>query len=128
MRIKFCSVSGSDTDTVLVYFRTIPTERSAAHRQRLRCRLQRNANPCSITASIHDCNITFINNKQKDLAPYYRLGLQPNIRIVDACQNTAVLEYFFFHLFMAALCNRGAIIFLPCSFYLLSIFLFFFLA
>jgi len=26
---------------------------------------------------------------------------------------------------MAALCNRGAIIFLPCSLYLLSIFLFF---
>jgi len=32
-------------------------------------------------------------------------------------------------LFMAALCNRGAIIFLPCDFYLLSIFLsFLFLA
>jgi len=31
-------------------------------------------------------------------------------------------------LVMAALCNRGAIIFLPCSFYLLSIFFLFFLA
>ena len=29
---------------------------------------------------------------------------------------------------MAALCNRGAIIFLPCDFYLLSIYLLLFLA
>jgi len=31
-------------------------------------------------------------------------------------------------IFMAALCNRGAIIFLPCDFYLLSFYLLFFLA
>ena len=39
--------------------------------------------------------------------------------------------FFFFFLLMAALCNRGAIIFLPCSFFLLLSFylsIFFFLA
>jgi len=37
-------------------------------------------------------------------------------------------HYIFILFLMAALCNRGAIIFLPCDFYLLSSSFFFFLA
>jgi len=42
---------------------------------------------------------------------------------LKACGLSASNRRVYRHLFMAALCNRGAIIFLPCDFYLLSIFL-----
>jgi len=54
-----------------------------------------------------------------------------HVGVTMAALHSRCGRYIFFVLWllMAALCNRGAIIFLPCSFFLLSFFLsFFFLA
>ena len=55
---------------------------------------------------------------------YFTVDARCCISAVGVFMTVACLKHIHV-VFMAALCNRGAIIFLPCSFYLLSIFLFF---
>ena len=57
--------------------------------------------------------------RRPDRRPGFRLGFR-QVRAV--CDQLAISS----RLFMAAPCNRGAIIFLPCDFYLSSVFFFFF--
>ena len=92
------------------------------HRQnlpqmKLEARLQRlhSANDVAVPDGICLVNVRDSNNSLV-------LNKEPNRISFTTLTNFGVLLW----LFMAALCNRGAIIFLPCDFYLISSSIFFF--
>ena len=75
----------------------------------LYCQLSSSFQRKSVTYSIKKALISTASNISSGKSPCSFYTAETSPRLIS--------------LFMAALCNRGAIIFLPCDFYLLSIFL-----